>query len=662
MLRYQSEESKKTYYGYQNCFKQKVWELKSNHWSKFLAEKGPYHENQAYRYMKTKQEDEITPLGDQEALPLDFPPITSDEIETPIQELSNKKAPGPDSIPNELIKLAKSLLTPHLLCLYNSCFERGEYPSNWKEASMAIIRKMAKDNYTDPNSYRPIALLNTLSKLFEKIINNRLAYWAHQANAIHPGHIGGRLGRSINDGFVTLSSWREGKAVVGIFLDVKSAYPSVHRIRLIHTLKRKGCPPYLYSIINSFLSSRTTSLKLNDFISQKFLIPNSLPQGSPLLVTLYLLYNSDLLLPGPPLLNEDNISLAYIDNITHLLVVKDFQQGQDIATEAMIRSQNWGLRYGAIFDVKKTNSVFFTRKKQPSNKITIAGSTHPLDTEVKWLGVVITSTLSLGSHLRMIKTKINNTINKLSRIIQQTFGLPQKEARTLVSAIMLTRALHGSIFWYTQRNKKTVERQFNSWPFRAGLDQTTRQTYSQLSPFQIYSPDRQCVPTSGMEGADCRPPSHLLPLNNLLEKDTLLQQHSTRAETLSPFPILPWSARVVDLINMGLTKEQAKEKIAEQLLQEEAAHTLILFVDGSLIPGKEGGAAAMDLLANHISTHGTPPTMVIFSDSQAAHRCVTLPKRKSPGQQLILKIFHNFLNWSLSFWTRLYWCPGHLGI
>ncbi|MBW0506596.1 hypothetical protein O181_046311 [Austropuccinia psidii MF-1] len=385
MLKDQSQDSKRTYYECQQRFKQKIWELKDNHCRKFLAKKGADHAFQADRFPNNRQEGEITllrnregnltsdvaekscllfhstfavetttdlsdiPCNQQPNTPPSFPLITKEKLENLIAELPNKKAPGPD----------------------------GSYSSIWKEAPTAIIRKVAKEDYTHPNAYRPIALLNTLGKLFEKIINNILTHWAHQTNIIHPGHVGARPGRSINNAFVMLTSWihhkwREGKMVMGIFLDVKSAYPSVQKERLIHKLEKKGCPSYLCLIINSFLSNRTTRLKLNTFISQKFQIPNSLPKGSPILVALYLLYNSNILLLNPPSLNKDKISLAYIDDVTHLLAITDFQYGEDAANEVMARSRNWGSRYGAIFDEKKTYFILFTKKKQPPNTITIA--------------------------------------------------------------------------------------------------------------------------------------------------------------------------------------------------------------------------------------------------------------------------------------------------
>ncbi|MBW0472116.1 hypothetical protein O181_011831 [Austropuccinia psidii MF-1] len=66
MLKQQSKDSKIVYYDCQQHLKQKIWELKSNHWKRFLAYKGPDHAYKEYRFTKNKQEDEITPLRNRE--------------------------------------------------------------------------------------------------------------------------------------------------------------------------------------------------------------------------------------------------------------------------------------------------------------------------------------------------------------------------------------------------------------------------------------------------------------------------------------------------------------------------------------------------------------------------------------------------------------------
>ncbi|MBW0513837.1 hypothetical protein O181_053552 [Austropuccinia psidii MF-1] len=300
-----------------------------------------------------------------------------------------------------------------------------------------------------------------------------------------------------------------------------------------------------------------TSLKIGSYASWTFSIPNGLPQGSLLSVTLYLIYNSNLLLPNPPSLNEKNISIAYIDDVTHLISANNIQQIQKKAEEIMARSKNWSSRYGALFDQKKTNFMLFTRRQQPLNKITIEGSKH------------------------------------------------------------------------------TLQREDTPFP--------TKQPNRERSPF-------------------------------------------TTTKTISPFPIPPWSKQ--------LTKSQAKEEVTSQLKDKIANNTLVFFSNGSLILGKGGGAAAIltktqsvkttyvggdsivtnfeteltalllfqNLLTKHINKYSQPQAIAIFSDSQAALKRITLPKKKTPGQQLTTKIFNNFQCWTQPFPVRLYWFPGHTGI
>ncbi|MBW0518935.1 hypothetical protein O181_058650 [Austropuccinia psidii MF-1] len=260
-------EAKNCYQAWQFAFKTEIKRLKNEHWRKFLAEKSSNHVFQAYKFTKPLFSGNILPLRNSEGnMILDnkikakmllegtsvinnqvdtsdidqtlfdpqfsFPPITTQEIARALEELPKKKAPGPDQIVNELLKEISLLLTPHLEKVFNGCLRNGYFPLSWKSAVTAIIRKAGKDDYSDPKSYRPIALLNTLGKLFEKIINDRLSFWAEHTGTLANGHMGGRPGRSIYDAFVILTSWikaqwRKGRVVIGLFLDVSSAYPSV---------------------------------------------------------------------------------------------------------------------------------------------------------------------------------------------------------------------------------------------------------------------------------------------------------------------------------------------------------------------------------------------------------------------------------------------------
>ena len=62
--------------------------------------------------------------------------------------------------------------------LFNYTHEIGYFPTSWSEGYIVPLHK--KGSTTDVSYYRGITLLNTLGKLFTRILNNRLTEWAEQ--------------------------------------------------------------------------------------------------------------------------------------------------------------------------------------------------------------------------------------------------------------------------------------------------------------------------------------------------------------------------------------------------------------------------------------------------------------------------------------------------
>ena len=102
-------------------------------------------------------------------------PITQEELIEAIKDLGDT-APGPDTIHNMMIKNLPPITLQHLLKVFNWFWEAGTLPQQWKQALIVPIPKPVKESLT-PGSYSPISLTNTLSKIYEKIINRRLTWW-----------------------------------------------------------------------------------------------------------------------------------------------------------------------------------------------------------------------------------------------------------------------------------------------------------------------------------------------------------------------------------------------------------------------------------------------------------------------------------------------------
>ena len=86
------------------------------------------------------------------------------------------KATGLDKIPNRLLKIAADVVTPSLTGVFNQSLMTGIFPSDWKLAEVSPIFK----NGSTTNSYRPISVIPTVAKIFEKNICDQLYQYLNE--------------------------------------------------------------------------------------------------------------------------------------------------------------------------------------------------------------------------------------------------------------------------------------------------------------------------------------------------------------------------------------------------------------------------------------------------------------------------------------------------
>ena len=108
-----------------------------------------------------------------------FPNSTS-EIETEISAINVRKATGPYSIPSNLLKLLKSVISKPLEIIFNASLARGIVPNKFKIARVLPVFKNGIQ--TNMSNYRPISLLSVFNRILEKIMYNRLSNFIEKMN------------------------------------------------------------------------------------------------------------------------------------------------------------------------------------------------------------------------------------------------------------------------------------------------------------------------------------------------------------------------------------------------------------------------------------------------------------------------------------------------
>ncbi len=175
--------------------------------------------------------------------------VTTEQLLPMIQSLPNNKAPGPDGIPNEALKIILPATAPLLAQAISMLLASGSIPPHFKESTTIALRKEQKPDYSLPGSYRPIALENTLAKLIEKIVAQRMADAAEKHAILPWNQMGARKQRStisaidaLNTSVKTAWRARPGCVVSMLSLDLGGAFDNVSHERLLWILRNTGFP------------------------------------------------------------------------------------------------------------------------------------------------------------------------------------------------------------------------------------------------------------------------------------------------------------------------------------------------------------------------------------------------------------------------------------
>ena len=99
--------------------------------------------------------------------------ITPKMVKKVIMNLDSSKASGPDCIPVVVLKNCEPELSYILAKLFNKCLKESCFPDCWKVSSVVSVFKNVGERSTAKN-YRPVSLLSVVSKVFEKLVNNRI--------------------------------------------------------------------------------------------------------------------------------------------------------------------------------------------------------------------------------------------------------------------------------------------------------------------------------------------------------------------------------------------------------------------------------------------------------------------------------------------------------
>ena len=184
-----------------------------------------------------------------------------------ITNLDSSKASGPDCIPVVVLKNCEPELSYILAKLFNKCLKESCFPDCWKVSSVVSVFKNVGER-SSAKHYRPVSLLSVVSKVFEKLVNNRIVDHLENCGLLSDFQYGFRSSRSTADLLAVVSDriargFNRSGATRAVALDIPKAFDRVWPASLLYKLKSYGISGQKFGLISSFLSNRRLRVVLD---------------------------------------------------------------------------------------------------------------------------------------------------------------------------------------------------------------------------------------------------------------------------------------------------------------------------------------------------------------------------------------------------------------
>lgn len=290
-------------------------------------------------------------------------PITLIELESCLCKAKNK-TPGFDRISYSILKNCPLTLKNRVLNLYNEIFAKGTIPQTWKTASVVPIPKPNKKP-NEVDGYRPISLLPCTGKILEKIISTRLLWFLEKHKFIDYNQVAFKHGRSTSDALLHIdeyiSSALSTKNHVSILsIDFEKAFDRIGIHVVLNKLIKWKIGPKIFRYIKSFLTNRKFRIKINGTYSTVRTFQNGIPQGSPLLVLIFIITFNELseILTKYKLIEHS----LYADDLFILSKCKDLAAVASMFSDILQELSSWCNISGSKISLAKTKILHICKK------------------------------------------------------------------------------------------------------------------------------------------------------------------------------------------------------------------------------------------------------------------------------------------------------------
>ena len=374
-----------------------------------------------------------------------FSLITPSVVEKIIMNLKSKKG-NIGCYTVEVLKHLCGQVSPVLTRLINYSFLNGSFPDFLKIASVTPIYKSG--DKTNVCNYRPISILSTISKIFEKVIVYQLNHYFNANDSLSPSQYGFRQGKSTIDALLNTMQYvydnlDRNRLVLSFFLDFSKAFDCVDHELLITKLDNHGIRGLELNYFKSYLSNREQYVSLQGVKSEKRIITRGVPQGSCLGPLLFLIFINDFpksksFFKFTLFADDSTLTCSFPDHDP--IFIHETLNLQLIQIDKWLRSNKLQI------NAEKSNFIVYSYRNSLDLRPVNLGHNIILQARsTKFLGLYLDEHLRFTNHIQHITGKISKTIGILHKL-KNIF--PKFILKNLYNSLILPYITYGIEVWY----------------------------------------------------------------------------------------------------------------------------------------------------------------------------------------------------------------------
>ncbi|KAF4523529.1 hypothetical protein B566_EDAN013072, partial [Ephemera danica] len=355
-------------------------------------------------------------------------------------------APGEDNISFSMIQHLPDNGLDILRDILNHIWTTGSFPDTWKISTIIPILKKNKPA-NEVSSYRPIALLSCVAKIFEKLVKLRLEIIAESKKLIPPQFTGFRKGHSTLDSLATLSidiqvNLAKKKTSILELFDIQGAFDNVNLPILFNKLLKMGFPRSICNVLFTYLSQRQFQTRIGNKSSSRRTRFFGLPQGSILSLLLFILFTTDLTNYIP----ANCYFTMFADDLTLMIFASNISDCIRYAEQANYSISKWLRASGLTINPSKSEFMIFSssRLKRNYNSIKFENKEIKRVQQHRLLGIIIDDKLSWKPHFNYLTNTCRKCINILKATCHRWWGANPNIAIILYKSLIRSRLEYGS--------------------------------------------------------------------------------------------------------------------------------------------------------------------------------------------------------------------------